>query len=55
MVSKNNIKNRLAADAKRVPHYGIRKLSIGVASVLLSTTLYLGGGKCAGFHYGIDE
>lgn len=43
MVSKNNIKNRLAADAKRVPHYGIRKLSIGVASVLLSTTLYLGG------------
>lgn len=42
VVSKNNaqIKNRYAT--KQVPHYGIRKLSIGVASVLLSTTLYMG-------------
>lgn len=34
------MKNRYAT--KQVPHYGIRKLSIGVASVLLSTTLYMG-------------
>ena len=42
VVSKNNaqMKNRYAT--KQVPHYGIRKLSIGVASVLLSTTLYMG-------------
>src|SRR5699024_5308335 len=26
----------------RTPHYGIRKLSVGVASVLISTTLYMG-------------
>lgn len=29
-------------EAKRVPHYGLRKLSVGVASVLLSTTLFFG-------------
>ena len=28
--------------AARTPHYGIRKLSVGVASVLISTTLYMG-------------
>lgn len=42
MVSKNNLKNKLIQDAKRVPHYGIRKFSIGVASVLIGTTLYFG-------------
>ena len=42
MVSKNNVqvKNRYAT--KQVPHYGIRKLSVGVASVLLGTTFYMG-------------
>lgn len=42
MVSKKNIKNKMIADSRQIPHYGIRKLSIGVASVLLSTTLYFG-------------
>ena len=42
MVSKNNIKLKDRYATKQVPHYGIRKLSVGVASVLLSTTLYMG-------------
>ena len=42
MVSKNNLKNKLEQTAARTPHYGIRKLSVGVASVLISTTLYMG-------------
>ncbi|MGN1283647.1 MAG: YSIRK-type signal peptide-containing protein [Limosilactobacillus sp.] len=42
MVSKNNIQHKMNADAKWVPHYGLRKLGIGVASVLLGTTLYFG-------------
>ena len=42
MVSKNNQWQHLQATAQRVPHYGLRKLSVGVASVLLSTTLYMG-------------
>ena len=42
MVSKNNFQQHQQAVADRVPHYGLRKLSIGVASVLLSTTLYMG-------------
>lgn len=42
MVSKNNLKWKQQRDAQRVPHYGLRKLSVGVASVLLSTTLYMG-------------
>lgn len=40
MVSKNNIKQKIQSQAKRVPHYGIRKLSVGVASVLLGTTMF---------------
>lgn len=43
MVSKNNLKyyeQRHALYQK--PHFGLRKLSIGVASVLLSTTFFLG-------------
>lgn len=35
MVSRNNVKERLVTDTDRVSHYGIRKLSVGVASVLL--------------------
>lgn len=42
MVSKNNQWQHLQSSARRVPHYGLRKLSVGVASVLLSTTLYAG-------------
>lgn len=42
-VSKNNFTNKMEQNAHRVPHYGIRKLSVGVASVLLGTTLYFGG------------
>ena len=40
MVSKNNLKLRDQWTTKQVPHYGLRKLGIGVASVLLSTTIY---------------
>lgn len=42
MVSKNNRMYRLQQQAKRRPHYGLRKLTVGVASVLLSTTFYMG-------------
>lgn len=42
MVSKNNQQWKRQQEAQRVPHYGLRKLSVGVASVLLSTTLYMG-------------
>ena len=42
MVSKNNFKNKMEQTAARTPHYGIRKLSVVVASVLISTTLYMG-------------
>ena len=42
MVSKNNLQLKDRYATKQVPHYGIRKLSIGVASMLLSTTLYMG-------------
>ena len=42
MVSKNNIKNKMEQAANRTPHYAIRKVGVGVASVLISTTLYMG-------------
>lgn len=42
MVSKSNFKELDRKMAHTLPHYGLRKLSIGVASVLLSTTLYAG-------------
>ena len=42
MVSKNNLHLKQTKTADQTPHYGLRKLSVGVASVLLSTTLYLG-------------
>lgn len=41
-MGKNNRQYQQTRLADRTPHYGLRKLSIGVASVLLSTTLYLG-------------
>ena len=44
-VSKKNIQHKLETDAKRVPHWGLRKLSVGVASVLLGTTIYFGAGS----------
>lgn len=35
-------KNKMFVDsADRTPHYSLRKLSVGVASVLLSTTLWM--------------
>lgn len=43
MVAKNNQAMKQAQIAEReVPHYGLRKLGIGVVSVLLGTTMYLG-------------
>ena len=45
MVSSKNIKYKAQQDAKRVPHYGIRKLSVGVASVLLGTVVYMQNGS----------
>lgn len=42
MVSKNNRFKHDQWMAKQQPHYGLRKLSFGVASVLLGTTLYFG-------------
>ncbi|WP_295729462.1 YSIRK-type signal peptide-containing protein [uncultured Limosilactobacillus sp.] len=50
MVAKNNLQNRLKQNARRIPHYGIRKLSIGVASVLLGTTLYWGAANSTPVH-----
>ena len=32
-------------ELEKRPHYGLRKLSVGVASVLLSTTLWLNANK----------
>ena len=51
MVSKNNLHHKLEETAHHVPHYGLRKLSVGVASVLLGTTLYFG----ATAHAATDE
>lgn len=43
MVSKNNRMKHEQWNANRRPHFGLRKLSVGVASVLLGTTLFWGG------------
>lgn len=43
MVSKNNKYQKELLNSQRVPHFGLRKLGIGVASVLLGTTFYFGG------------
>ena len=43
MVSKNNkYQKQLMTLDREVPHYSLRKLGIGVVSVLLGTTMYLG-------------
>ncbi|MDE7055862.1 MAG: YSIRK-type signal peptide-containing protein, partial [Lactobacillus sp.] len=42
MVSKNNYIEKTEKVAERQSHFGIRKLTIGAASVLLGTTLWLG-------------
>ena len=39
---KKTLKNKLQQNADQVQHFGIRKLSIGVTSVLLSTLFYVG-------------
>lgn len=39
MVSKNNRIKKMEKGAERKPHFAIRKLTIGAASVLLGTSL----------------
>uniref|UniRef100_UPI002870896D YSIRK-type signal peptide-containing protein n=1 Tax=Lactobacillus jensenii TaxID=109790 RepID=UPI002870896D len=41
-VSKNNFKHKMDESANRVQHFGFRKFSVGLPSVLLSTSLYFG-------------
>lgn len=41
MVSKNNRMKKMEKSADRKPHFAIRKLTIGAASVLLGTTLWM--------------
>ena len=41
MVSKNNTYQKLCQDADRTPHYGLRKLSVGVASVVSGEQLHV--------------
>lgn len=43
MYSKNNVKMNAEKKAVKAPKYGLAKLSVGVASVLLGTTLVYGG------------
>ncbi|MCI1974423.1 MAG: YSIRK-type signal peptide-containing protein [Limosilactobacillus sp.] len=45
MVSKNNIQYKRQQEAQQLPHYGLRRLSVGVVSVLLGTSLYLGASQ----------
>lgn len=40
--SHNQTEYRRRHAVRQVPHYGLRRLSVGVASVLLSTTFFLG-------------
>ena len=42
MVSKNNKVKKFEQSAQRNNHFSIRKLTVGAASVLLGTSLYLG-------------
>ena len=42
MVSKNNLYLKYEKNSNHQQHFGLRKLSVGVASVLLGTTFYLG-------------
>lgn len=50
MVSHNNSQLLLEKTSDRVPHYGLRKLSYGVAPVLLFSTLYLAGAPGSTVH-----
>ena len=45
MVSKNNRIKKMENAAERQSHFGIRKLTIGAASVLLGTTLWMNNGN----------
>lgn len=45
MVSKNNRIKKMENAAERQSHFGIRKLTIGAASVLLGTTLWMSNGN----------
>lgn len=47
MISKNNHIKRMEQVAERQSHFGIRKLTIGAASVLLGTTLWMSNGNVA--------
>ena len=42
MLSKNNKVKKMEQAAQRNNHFSIRKLTVGAASVLLGTSLYLG-------------
>ena len=56
MVSKNNHAMKQAQIAEReVPHYGLRKLGIGVVSVLLGTTMYFGANNMVADAATIDD
>ena len=44
MLSKNNNYGRLMRSKSKQDHFSLRKLSVGVVSVVIGTTLYLGGG-----------
>ncbi|MCZ9678494.1 YSIRK-type signal peptide-containing protein [Lactobacillus mulieris] len=41
-VSKNNFRNKMEQSSRQVQHFGFRKFSVGLTSVLLSTSLYFG-------------
>ncbi|MBU9694516.1 YSIRK-type signal peptide-containing protein [Limosilactobacillus portuensis] len=43
MLSKNNNYGRLMRSKSKQDHFSLRKLSVGVVSVVIGTTLYLGG------------
>ncbi|WP_308557955.1 YSIRK-type signal peptide-containing protein [uncultured Lactobacillus sp.] len=43
MFGKSTRNNKFAIVTKQVPHYGLRKFNFGVTSVLLGTTIFMGG------------
>lgn len=47
MFSKNNSLLNEIGNAETLPHYSLRKLSVGVVSVLLGTALIIGGNSTA--------
>ena len=42
MFSKRNFEEKILENTQQVQHFGLRKLSVGVASVLLGTSFYFG-------------